>query len=225
MSDDQVVLFPQPGTVGYDKFVEAATKNPNSVEAKVLASMMQDAQLQAQQHVRDQLTKMISLAQEEVPGQLFRDVSRFHQKFDLAPTADPGHALPDDVLRFRLTCLLEEVKEYAEAVGYQLVWGSESGLVFKKMMGEPAFSDVDAVDALADLTWFALGTAHLHRFLRFNEHWTRIRECNMAKVQAKSADDPRGHRSFHLDVVKPDGWRPPIHADLLEDGVSHATTK
>ena len=138
-------------------------------------------------------------------GQLFEDIRAFHEKFGLEPTTDPGHRLPDDLLRFRITCLLEEVAEYAEAVGLPLEPG--------KAVNDPGeFDAIDAFDALIDLAYFALGTAYLHRF-PFDEGWARVQAANMAKVRAKHEGESK--RGSAYDVVKPEGWQPAELGDLL----------
>ena len=65
----------------------------------------------------------------------------------------------------------------------------------------------DQLDALVDLVYVAMGTAYLHGF-DFEEAWRRVHEANMAKVRGPSA------RSGD-DIIKPEGWKPPYHGDLV----------
>jgi Phosphoribosyl-ATP pyrophosphohydrolase len=177
--------------------------DPKTVEASMLAQRVAEASNQVQQQVRGMLHQMLEL----VPGQLFRDIQRFHEKFELPPTDDHGHRLPDDLLKFRIKCLYEEVQEYVDAVG-----------------GSYCCPDIDidgskfdaelALDSLVDLAYFCLGTAYLHGF-NFDAAWQRVHEANMKKVRAESANDPRGKRGHASDVVKPANWQKPILKDLL----------
>jgi predicted HAD superfamily Cof-like phosphohydrolase len=201
------MVLPLPGTPAHDEFMRKA-RDPNSTEAKILQQLMGDASAQAQDQVRKMLHTMIEL----VPGQLFRDIGRFHNKFKLEPTEDPGHRLPDDVLAFRLNFLIEELQEYARAVGHPVIHLDESG--HTTMSCEDEFDPELAFDALIDLVYVALGTAFLHRF-PFNEGWARVQEANMAKVRADGSDDARSHRKHSADVVKPEGWKAPVLSDLL----------
>lgn len=182
--------------------------DPKTIEARMLAQGVAEASTQVQQQVRALLGQMI----DAVPGQLFRDIRRFHEKFELVPTDDPGHRLTDDTLKFRLKFLLEELQEYAAAVGYQISWGSESGIHIRKCGDE--FDAEQAFDGLIDLVVVALGSAFLHRF-DFNAGWDRVQAANMAKERATGADDPRSKRKSAADVVKPEGWQAPVLKDLL----------
>jgi predicted HAD superfamily Cof-like phosphohydrolase len=205
-------MIPLPGSPQHDEFVRRA-RDPNSHEAAILRKMVEDSSKQTQDQVRRMLQKMIELAQEEVPGQLFRDVSRFHEKFGLEATTDPGHALPDDVLKFRIKFMLEELHEYVEALG--MSYGKSQAndpKIYREV--ETPFNVEKAFDALIDLAYVALGTAYLHRF-PFDAGWARVQGANMKKVRAESADDPRSIRKHKIDVVKPEGWEPASLVDLL----------
>lgn len=174
-------------------------KNPASIEAQVMRSMHEEAASVAQDQVRKMLMHMIDL----VPGQLFRDIEQFHKKFGLEPT-DDGHRLPADVLKFRVKFLQEELNEYCEAVG---VSGDEV---------QDHFDAEKAFDGLIDLVYVALGTAYLHKF-PFNQGWNRVQQANMSKVRAEGAEDERSHRKHAADIVKPEGWKPPVLEDLLKE--------
>jgi predicted HAD superfamily Cof-like phosphohydrolase len=195
--------------------MKKAQDHPDEVEANILRQMTNDASDQVQNQVRQMLHHMLEL----VPGQLFRDIERFHQKFGLEPTRDPGHQLPDDVLEFRAKFMLEELQEYLDACGMHLRYGP-SGIGVTTDVVPPSqerkFDAEDAFDALVDLVYVALGTAFLHRF-PFNEGWARVQEANMKKVRANSANDPLSKRKHAIDVVKPPGWTPPVLVDLLDE--------
>lgn len=169
---------------------------------------MEDATTATQKQMRKMLQQMIGL----VPGQLFRDVSLFYQKFGLDQTLDPGHVLSEEVQGVRAKHLLEELEEYFLAVGYHFSW-TEDGAearpdAFPKFDAEAAF------DSLIDLAWVCIGTAYLHRF-RFDEGWARVRECNMKKVRAERPGDSKRKTTF--DVKKPPDWKPPYLLDLLDE--------
>lgn len=200
-------IVPKRGTPAFEEFARKAMRDPTSIEAKVFRQMMEESQNQVQQNLRSMLDQMIYLA----PGRLFRDVSLFHEKFDLKATDDPGHELPEDLLKFRARFLLEELREYLNATGCMVVHLEDSNDV---ITGVGDFDAEKAFDALIDLCYVALGTAYLHRF-PFDEGWARVQEANMAKVRAEGADDARSTRGHSADVVKPEGWRPASLGDLL----------
>jgi len=101
--------------------------------------------------------------------------------------------LDDDMAKFRIVCLKEEVQEFEDAVAANDLPG--------------------AFDALIDLVYFALGTAHIMN-LPWPAGWDRVQAANMAKVRAeRSADSKRGSG---FDVVKPAGWSAPDLSDLVK---------
>lgn len=126
---------------------------------------------------------------------LFQDVGDFHRKFDLVthPEQLPV-TLPLDVFEFRRKFLHEELTELEEAY-------VENDL--------PGF-----LDALVDLVYVALGTAHLAG-LPFNQAWDAVHRANMLKERASTADDPRSTRKHAMDIVKPAGWEPPDIANVI----------
>ena len=125
----------------------------------------------------------------------YDDVRDFHRKFDLPahPEAPPQFLAPD-VLQYRLGFLLEELNEFTLAMEQRDL--------------------AEAADALADLVYVALGTAHLMR-LPFEQVWQEIQRANLAKERVTGATDPRSKRRHALDVVKPPGWRAPDHSLAL----------
>jgi len=140
---------------------------------------------------------------------LFQDVFEFHRKFDLdrfgqtelsaeygRPAVVAPHLLDEATQRFRENFMFEELDEFVAAC--------HDGDVAK------------AVDALTDLVWVALGTAHMMH-APFDAVWAEVKRANMAKERATGADDPRSVRKSALDVVKPAGWRPPDVERVLRD--------
>lgn len=132
----------------------------------------------------------------------FEAVGEFHSKFGLDSVNEHGpdpHTLPTQVEQFRLKFLREELAELETAM-------SEEDL--------PKIAD-----ALVDLVYVALGTAHLYG-LPWNELFWAVQQANMAKERAK-ADGSNSTRGSSLDVVKPEGWQPPdIEAILRRHGWS-----
>jgi predicted HAD superfamily Cof-like phosphohydrolase len=128
---------------------------------------------------------------------LFKDVGLFHEKFGLDNVKDKiqPHSLDHSVYQFRIHFMQEELDEFVDA------WANND---LPKM-----------ADALVDLVYVALGTAHLMH-IPFNDVWDEVQRANMAKVRANGADDPRSTRKHTLDVVKPAGWQPPDVKAVLE---------
>lgn len=120
-----------------------------------------------------------------------RDVFEFHEKFGIEQPNSPRQ-LPEDLAKFRLGFLLEEIAEYSAAL--------EAG-------------DLEAQhDALIDLVYVALGTALISGF-DFDTGWDRVQAANMAKERALP-DGSNSTRFSKYDVVKPKGWSPPDHSDI-----------
>ena len=145
-----------------------------------------------------------------------RDIEEFHYKFDLLYEGAP-RSLPADLQRFRSKFLREELEEYTSAVV-----GLEFELGLKKIDQATVRESLeDALDALVDLVYVALGTAHLHGF-NFREAWRRVHEANMKKVRADSPEASKRGSAF--DVVKPVGWLKPTHEDLVRDNLHSRQT-
>lgn len=120
----------------------------------------------------------------------FQDVGDFNKKFALPRFGDvvEPHLLDEDLLTYRTKFMVEELQEFRDAC-------AEGNLA-------------KAADALVDLCYVAMGTAHMMH-VPFDECWAEVQRANMSKVRGDGADDPRSTRKHRLDVVKPDGWRPP----------------
>lgn len=110
----------------------------------------------------------------------FEMVKEFHDKFEL--TQDPNNL---DYQKARIAHMTEELTEYVKAVKNE---------------------DREAqLDALVDLVYVALGTAHIDAF-EFDRAFEAVHIANMKKIRQPS------ERS-EWDVVKPEGWTAP---DLKE---------
>ena len=123
----------------------------------------------------------------------FDDVGVFHQKFGLVNstfTKPHPRLLDDDTYAFRYGFLAEELREFKDA----------------HLAGNLA----EAADALVDLVYVVLGTAHMMG-LPWHELWDEVQHANMQKVRAPSAEASASStgRGSVLDVIKPEGWQPP----------------
>lgn len=136
-----------------------------------------------------------------------RDIQEFHIKYELAYAGAPRE-LPEEVAKFRVKFLAEELCEYTTDLGpgdrediqYLLARNHAPGNLHLKL------------DALVDLVYVALGTSYLHGF-DFREAWRRVHAANMTKVRALRAGDST--RGSIYDVVKPQGFVPPDLSDLV----------
>ena len=131
---------------------------------------------------------------------MFDDVGKFHAKFEL-PHRDPARPptiLSDDVALYRAAFLLEEALEF--------------------MRAHQRNDMVEAADALVDLVYVALGTAHLMN-LPWDRLWDEVQRANMLKE--RGATVKRGHA---LDVRKPPGWQPPNIATILLEAARRGNT-
>lgn len=149
----------------------------------------------------------------------FQDVGAFHLKFDLPHHGDgvAPHLLDVDAFRFRVAFMLEELAEYAEAQGAKRLAVSLASIASHVDLIVPELDEgnlPDALDALVDLSYIVLGSAHLGR-LPFDEAWAEVQRANMTKERASGADDPRSKRGHQLDVVKPSDFAAPDHRPAL----------
>lgn len=128
----------------------------------------------------------------------FHDVGDFHEKFGLPVVRHPGDGMgpqgwSDELMEFRLRFLAEELKEFEEGVQQQ--------------------DHAKMADALIDLVYVAMGTAH-HLGYPWQELWSEVQRANMTKQRAQ-ADGSDSARGSSLDVVKPPGWEPPDVESIL----------
>lgn len=148
----------------------------------------------------------------------FDDVGDFHQKFGLDNTTHhdigPRTELDESIIPFRIKFLLEELEEFCEAVGYYIAENENGTLtVYPSLAARGKIDHAQAFDALIDLVYVAMGTAHFLGY-PWQMGWRLVQRANMAKVRAqKDASDSKRNSSF--DVVKPPGWTPPNIDRLL----------
>lgn len=150
---------------------------------------------------------------------LFDDVGAFHRKFGVPSAADdrPPHHLDSGDFIYRFKFLLEELAEYADAQTANGVAAATrklrdqiDDLVAVLGINPSKVNLAESLDALVDLAWIAIGTAHFHHF-PFDEAWAEVRRANMEKERGPTA--ARGHA---LDIRKPAGWKPPDLASVIE---------
>ncbi len=121
------------------------------------------------------------------------DIDAFSIKFGLPQLEKPGFLDAED-MEYRVRFIEEEYHELLQAYSSHDLEG--------------------ALDALTDMMYVILGTAWMMN-LPIMDAWDRVHQANMQKVRVDNADDPRSKRKHHLDIVKPEGWRPPRFTDLL----------
>lgn len=128
----------------------------------------------------------------------FDDVGRFHKKFNLPEvysTPFGPKKVTSELMEFRIKFLQEELDEFKE--------------------GNDETDHVKMFDALIDLVYVALGTAHLLGY-PWIYGWEVVQDANMTKVRAKT-DGSNSARGSSYDVVKPEGWVPPDIIGVLQD--------
>lgn len=125
------------------------------------------------------------------PTSYDQDVAAFHERFGIPVTGRSGPpALMDQkTLDYRVMFLREELHEFIDCCAD----GNLAG----------------ALDALVDLSWVAIGTAH-YMGCPFDAAWAEVRRANMDKVGVAAGGDPnKPYRDSGPQVVKPPGWLPP----------------
>lgn len=142
---------------------------------------------------------------------LYDDVGEFHAKFNMPHAkysevedaeldfsyrryASVPRQLTDEEFQYRMRFIQEELHEFVAA----------------HHRGDM----VSMADALADLAWVVLGTAHFMQ-LPFDEVWAEVRRSNMEKVLASEVDTSEHKRGRIERVRKPAGWRPPQLHEIL----------
>jgi predicted HAD superfamily Cof-like phosphohydrolase len=116
-------------------------------------------------------------------------VGHFHEKFNLDNVThrDPGpREVSEELLDFREKFMEEELREFKEA----RTRGDIAGMA----------------DALVDLSYVTLGTAHVMGF-PWQELFFTVQKANMAKERAMRAE--QSSRGSTFDVIKPVGWQAP----------------
>lgn len=116
-------------------------------------------------------------------------VAEFHEQFQI-DYKGPPRLLPVGLATDRVNFMNEELDEYYKAY----VHGNLEGML----------------DALVDLVYVAVGTAHLHG-LDFDEAFRRVHLANKRKARdTKLMNGKEG-------IIKPEGWEPPFLTDLVRN--------
>jgi predicted HAD superfamily Cof-like phosphohydrolase len=126
----------------------------------------------------------------------FDDVGEFHEKFGLPNVTHDGagpREVPEGLLEFRRAFMQEELDEFVE--------GMDEG------------DHAKMFDALIDLVYVAMGTAHLQGY-PWSEGWDLVQAANMQKVLGKK---PGRESQEGWDVTKPPGWTAPDIEGLLRN--------
>lgn len=127
----------------------------------------------------------------------FSDVGDFHETFNLDNVTHRGigpRIVTNDLLDYRRKFIQEELDEFIEGV--------EEG------------DDAKMFDALLDLVYVAMGTAHMLGY-PWQSGWNQVQVANMSKVRA-ATDGSDSKRASAWDVVKPPGWKAPDIEMLLK---------
>jgi predicted HAD superfamily Cof-like phosphohydrolase len=128
----------------------------------------------------------------------FWDVGAFHERFGLRHLNGQDRGGPveidEELMEFRIGFLKEELDEFIEA--------SET------------MDHAGMADALIDLVYVAMGTAHMFGY-PWDKLWDDVQRANMSKERATEAT--QSARGTTYDVIKPAGWQPPRTAGILHD--------
>lgn len=131
------------------------------------------------------------------------DVNDFQRRFKV-PMATEASFLAPEHQAFRVKFMQEELDEFVTAVAAGDMHG--------------------AADALVDLEYVLKGTVLMMGLaLKWPELWDEVQRANMAKERATSAAQSK--RGSSLDVIKPEGWKPPDHTAALGTGPWPTTSK
>ena len=145
----------------------------------------------------------------------FGDVGKFHEKHGLPNVTFHGAnpmEVTNEMLQFRIQFMMEELLEFIAGCGGQISL-DEDGQWALALPAEPKVDHAQTFDALLDLAYVVFGTAHLMGY-PWQTGWMHVQAANMTKVRAKP-DGSDSKRGSGLDVVKPEGWRPPDIAQVL----------
>lgn len=142
-----------------------------------------------------------------------QDIADFHVKYGL-PYSGKARVLPPELHNFRIKFMREEIDEHEEVQTF--LYDETTKPAEYRDQGVILEGLEKQLDALVDEMYVLLGTAYLQgMFSSFEEAWRRVHHANMQKVRATNAVDSARGSTF--DVIKPAGWTPPSHKDLLED--------
>jgi len=113
---------------------------------------------------------------------MFEDVIDFHRKVLIIPDQMSPTLISQEFIMERFRFMSEEIEEFVDA-------GIKGDIV-------------GVADALADIIYVALGTAHMMN-LPFQAIWDHVHRANMRKVRGGTK------RGNSIDARKPEGWVSP----------------
>jgi hypothetical protein len=131
-------------------------------------------------------------------GSLLEDMQAFSTKFQQPQVRVPGR-VPEALnehIDFRILLMQEELTETLEAFDNRDM--------------------TEVLDGLVDLVYVVLGTAHFLN-LPFQEAWDEIHHSNMQKELTTEDTIGSAKRGYILDVIKPEGWRPPDIKRIMQE--------
>lgn len=145
----------------------------------------------------------------------YSDIKDFHEKFGLGYDGKL-RTLPTEAAEFRHKFGIEELNEYLH---------HNQKAIEAKMARDRAdyqYHLAQKLDAIVDQLYVLMGTAYQHGVTEdmLKEAWDRVHGKNMQKVRATDASQSK--RGSALDIIKPAGWEPPDHSDLVEDNSFNA---
>ena len=124
----------------------------------------------------------------------FEKVGECHEKFGFTVSDNSSQLPSTELLLFRLRFLHEEIGELMKAIGDRDV--------------------VEVADALIDLTYVAMGTAHYCN-LPWEQLFSEVHRSNMQKERA-TKDTPSKRGRGDNDLVKPIWWTKPDIAGVIQ---------
>ena len=134
-----------------------------------------------------------------------RLVRDFHEA--TGSTVGETPEIRDNELRAKL--ILEEAAETAAALGFDVdVWmGTPPDGTMFNINKDAAPSEIEVIDGLCDLLYVTFGAA-VAAGIDLDPFFHEVHATNMAKLA--------GERRADGKVLKPEGWRPPKIAELLQ---------
>jgi predicted HAD superfamily Cof-like phosphohydrolase len=134
------------------------------------------------------------------------DVEAFHKKFNQHYEGSPRQLEPSQQA-FRMKFIAEEMHELTDAEKAERTMCDGSVSLTSEHFAR--CYRADQLDAICDLIYVLLGYAHL-RGWNVAEAWRRVQFANMSKTPASA-----GEGRHSTDIVKPLGFFPPNHEDLV----------
>lgn len=140
------------------------------------------------------------------------DIARFHEKFGLENNQEKVQVAPPEPESLsELDNWKIENRERMHPEEWRLRNTRLIDEAIESQVAHESGNDEEYLDALVDIVYIALGTAY-RRGWDFAAAWKRVHDANMAKERGKPNNSKYGSG---FDIVKPQGWQPPSHADLV----------